>query len=170
MCFYNDDYYWTASVQDETSESSGKTCRCDECGCDIAADQWRHQIHQQEHEACQVCGDEWSDDYIDKAAMEEELTGDDKEWAAENLRILAEHKCDYGETCDYVRCEACHLMLIAVEQREKDEGCPADARRPALTELWDNMHEMRGDGYVGYAVAMFPMLSNHPRVAELIEE
>lgn len=133
MCFYNDDYEWSASVHEETEGPAEKATRCYECGEPIAAGQWRRHIYQQEDEECRLC---------------EQEEGFDPE---------CQH--DYGETFDYDRCEPCDKVLRAIEAVEKDEGCPEYSRQPMLGELRDVfVHPEDGNAmaYAERAVAMFP--------------
>jgi hypothetical protein len=154
MCFYRDDYDWMASVTKQASVDSGPATNCDECGCAIAATEWRHTIYQQEHEQCQICEDDSADEYIDPADRE------------------ADFSCthDYGETFSYARCRGCDNLLKAIESREIAEGCPAHARRPSLCGLHDEIleHEQRRE-YGELAVAMFPELAEHKIVRLMME-
>lgn len=143
MCFSNDDYDWYASVQEQSSGCDDQSTRCGECGKVIASGEWRHHVFMQEHECCEICGDD--PDY------DEDVTEGEPG-----------HDCDYGETYAYDRCLDCDRLLIAVELHEIKEDCPPHARRPALGELrevfWE--HESNVE-YAEQAVAMYPYLNSH---------
>lgn len=170
MCFDTGDYDWCASVTEKTPSDSGKACRCDECGRDIAENEWRLAIHQQEHDSCQICEDEFSDEFISREEMESEVADGDEEWAQNQIKFLDEHKHDYGETFDYVRCRGCDHFLKAIEDREAKEGCPPDARQPYLCALREEMSEhYQARDYADHAVAMFPDLQSHPIIRDIFE-
>lgn len=169
MCFYNDDYDWTAEVVTQADAESGPACKCDECSRAIDADEFRHTIEMQEHEACQICEDDFSDSFINRADMTAELDDDD-DWAANQLKILDKHTHDYGETYSYVRCLGCEKLLKAIEKREELAGCPAHSRRPPLSELWETMREIHeAKDYAEFAVKMFPELVDHPIVVNALQ-
>ena len=168
MCFYNDDYEWSASVCETSEADSGPATKCAECGCKIEPHEWRKHIFMQEHEDCQICQDPFSDDYIDRKAMEAELNDGDADWAAAQLKALDDHTHDYGETYDYDCCRDCDKILQAVEDRETAEGCPVDERRPALGEMQESLmeHEQWAE-YAAHAVAMFPELAGNEFIRKL---
>lgn len=151
MCFDNDHGDWTASVCEVTKSDSGNATRCTECGGSIAPNEWRKNIHLQEHESCQICEDDWSDYYDPEA---------DK----------ATCKHDYGEHYFYVRCRGCETILKAIEEHEENEGCPAHARRPLLGELADTLWEHeQSNVYIGLALDRDPSLVNHPILQSVTE-
>lgn len=165
MCFYNDDADWSASVCETTPADTGEPCKCDECGRKITTDEWRLNIFMQEHEDCQICEDDCSDEFISREDMEAELADGDAEWAAAHLKTLENHTCDFGETFRYVRCKGCDEFLQAIEAQEIEEGCPPDSRRPALCDLHNSMAEHGlSEIYGKKAIAMFPHLKDHPIV------
>ena len=172
MCFYNDgDYDWTAELATATSGPSPKECVCCECSGKIRAGEWRHEIYMQEHEACQVCEDEWSDEFIDRAEMEKELTEGDAEWAKAMLKEIAEHKHDYGESSLYVRCETCEKILLSIEEHEERAGCPPRSRQPDLWSLWEELyHHSDTRVYLQEAVAVFPEIATHEDVARYLSD
>lgn len=163
MCFYNDDYDWYADVHEESDLESGPACKCDECGREIASDQWRHTVFQQESELCQFCEDDCSGNYIGSEDDVAELIEDGRaEEAAELQRKIDNCQHSYGETFHYVRCRDCDNLLKAVERTEELAGCPVDSRRPALTELREALHETHDGGrYRAMALEMFPELASH---------
>ena len=140
MCFTDDqDYEWTASTWEESPGPATKACHCDECGAPIAIGDWCHNIHAEEHDCCQKCEDEWSDSYVPE---------DKREGPCEH---------DYGETMDYVRCEACDKVIRAIEAVEIEEGCPPGAQRPAINMLAEELSQhSSAPVYAERAVAMFP--------------
>lgn len=144
MCFYPD-YDWTASVVETTPGTVDKPTRCDECGKEIQAGEWRLHIAMQEHEECQTC-DEFGDSYNE----------DDPQDPA-----TCEH--DFGESFDYDRCEACDQILKAIRAVEQKEGCPSYAQQPALCELREVFSEHSGAPvYAAHAIEMFPELGSVP--------
>lgn len=159
MCFYND-YDWTASVTETNDGPADAECRCDECGAKIAVGQWRKHVYQQEHECCQICEDNESSEYVAAGNYDD---------AVEAARLLDGHACNYGETCDYNRCESCDKVLRAVKAREEREGCPPNARQPALFTMWEELGE-HGDAkaYAQEAVSMFPELAGNRHVVRLL--
>ncbi len=173
MCFYNDDYDWCAEVNEESEGPSDEACNCRECGATIAIGEWCKRVFQQEHEACQICEDSCSDDFIEREEMEDLFTepnGLDAEWAAEKLKKLDEHSCSYGETYRYVRCEKCDKVIRAVVAHEKNEGCPEYSQQPALANLYDELNEHSDRKvYARGALTMFPELDGHPQLMQLLE-
>lgn len=160
MCFYND-YDWFAEVNETTEGPATAATKCDECGAKIAVGEWRKHVHQQEHECCQICEDDCSGDFI---------APEDRSELGTDGKPIGEHVCQYGETCEYDRCEACDKMIRAVIAREKREGCPANAQQPNLFTLWEELYE-HGDRreYATEAVAMFPELASNQNIAYLLE-
>jgi hypothetical protein len=154
MCFYNKDYDWVATVNETEVTTADNPTRCDECRTPIAVGEWIKTIHQQEYEACQICEDEFADDYDE-----------------EQDKATCEHK--YGETFDYVRCEACDKVLRAIEVIEIEEDCPADARQPALTMLLDELFHFEPVDrmkYIDRAVEMFPEIRGCELVSLVVAE
>ncbi len=143
MCFYNDDYEWTAESCEATEGHGGTATRCIECGAMIAAGEYRRHVYQRERESCQVCEDEWSDDYDD-----------------EQDKATCKH--DYGNEFTADTCEACCNLLVAVRSVEVEAGCPEHAQVPAIGELRDSLidHHER-EVYARRAVQMFPELASH---------
>ncbi len=143
MCFYHDDYGWSAEVCESTFVRGADECRCIECNRTIRSGEWRQRIWQQEHEECQICEDDFSDGYDDEVRKE-----------------LCKH--DYGETFGAEICRECCLMLEAIYDLERIEGCPEDARQPACGELkqvlYDEKTEHRVRKYRQHALTMFPQL------------
>ncbi|MGB0971800.1 MAG: hypothetical protein ACPGVG_12680 [Mycobacterium sp.] len=133
MCFYNDDYDWTASVSEVTDLVSGHASRCCECGCGIEPGQWRRHIWQQQYEECQVC--EYGE--ADEACV----------------------KHDYGETYATDVCRECTWLLAAIEAVEADEGCPEYARQPPSGELAEHMRNPDSRRYWDRALEMHPQLA-----------
>ena len=84
MCFDHSGAEWMATISEWTYERTDKAAKCDECYTEIAPGDWRCTIHQQEHEMCQICEDDWSERY------DEQEDGSAPEPCAEG-----EH--DYGE-------------------------------------------------------------------------
>jgi hypothetical protein len=139
MCFYND-YDWTAEVNEWTCIRSPLESQCHDCCRVVRPREWIIYIHQQEHECCQICEDEWSDDYDESV----ESAG-------------CEHR--YGETFDGCICRECGLILAAIYELEEKEGCPEGARQPVAGELGDAVHwEPK---YQRYALERFPELKTH---------
>lgn len=160
MCFYNDDYDWSAEVNDVTFVRTEKLNVCEECRRRIEPGEWRRRIEQREHEECQICEDSYSDDYISADAD----SYDTKQEHAEALAELAEHKHSYGETYSGATCRECCLLLAAIYDLEEKEGCPEYARQPLGGTLREELHEEaygRESTYVKHAVEMFPELAEH---------
>lgn len=140
MCF-DYDFDWYAEVNETEFLPKGKQRKCDECGVEMAENEPRTRIKQQEHEQCQLCEDEFSDYYIEPEERD------------------AGFKCDhdYGETFEIEFCENCRKIIEAIVEYEKREGCPVGSRQPAHGALWDEMsqHEQASD-YLQFAAEMFP--------------
>jgi hypothetical protein len=150
MCFHND-YDWTASVAITTEGPAATKCRCGECGVNIEPGEWRKSVFLREHEECQVCQDEWSDQY-DEEAKHETCTH------------------EYGEEDTYTICGDCCKVLKAIEAHEKAAGCPHHARQPMPYELWEEMNNHHdGPQYAREAIAMFPELENCPMLVSVLE-
>lgn len=141
MCFYNDDFEWTAEVCDVTLLPSGIACKCGECGKEISGNEPRTVVKQQEHELCQLCEDKFSDDYADPEECEP--------------NVACKH--DYGNTFELTYCEDCRKILAAIKAYEEREACPFYAQQPAYGTLWDELsqHEQAQE-YLALAVKMFP--------------
>ena len=154
MCFYNEDCEWTASITDVTEGIADTAVKCDECCKPIAPGEWRRHVYQQEYEDCQTC--------------------ENDECECLTFRGM-EHRCqcdkpNYGETFDYDCCERCNKVIRAVEEREKREGCPSYAQRPALMGLWDEVGDHDdAEEYAKAAIAMFPELATDDKVLSLLE-
>ncbi len=131
MCFYNESD-WCAELHDEFHSIAESNCKCFECNRTIFAGEWRHRIEQQEYEGCQDC---------------DELGDDDD---------CCDGQHNYGETFDCDICRECSLLLEAIYDLERIEGCPEHARQPSYGELgdvlWDEPHYWR------HAIERFPGL------------
>ena len=153
MCFYNDDYDWTASVVEQsTGVSIGKLC--DECHLPIPPGATIHHIFMQEHEECHAC---------ENGECECPLTADG-ELSCDSKGCQCE-KPAFGETFDYDRCDECDKFLRAVEAAEIDEGCEPYEARPGLGGMIEELRNLEGDNevypakrYFKLAVKMFPEL------------
>lgn len=154
MCFYNDDYDWCAEVHDEHYVRSELPTKCFDCNRAIKAGEWIREIFQLEHEECQICEDPESDLYEDPDEIDE----------AEGMYGPGEHPHYFGESFHGVVCRECCLIRAAIYDLEEKEGCPEDARQPAIGELTETMCEDRskwGDRkYTKHAIEMFPELSS----------
>jgi hypothetical protein len=148
VCFYNDDYDWIASINDTTCVQGTVADRCYECRRPIDAGEWRVSIYQQEHEACQICEDEDSDEFDQQ---------------------IHQNECihDFGETFSAVICRQCSLLREAIYDLERIENCPEHARQPRIGALQDEMGEDDGK-YARHAVAIFPELSTHKLCANCL--
>jgi len=143
MCFYNDNYDWTAAINELSGIRLEVPKRnCHECGRAILAGEWCEYIYQQENEECQICEDECSYYYNDEA---------DKETC----------KHDYGEKYTGYICRECCLVLAAIYDREEREGCPEHSRQPSAGNLYYELQEDRDGVYVAHAIALFPELQSH---------
>lgn len=143
MCFYNDDYDWCASVWGEDHIRNADEVRCYECNRRILSHEWRRHSWQQEHEVCQCCEDE------DSYSFDEE-------------QEKATCKHDYGETFEASTCRECCLLLEAIYDLERIEGCPEHARQPMYGELQQVLYDERFNGafynYRLHALNRFPEL------------
>jgi hypothetical protein len=170
MCFYDDDCDWTAEVCEQNFIRAAEPAKCYECYRPIAVGEWCRVLHQQEHESCLVCEDQWSDDYIDS----DRAAYDTDEEHATALAELADHVHTYGETFDATLCRECCLVLEAIYDLEEKEGCPEDARQPLIGALQDELAEDSGKWgekkYVKHAVGMFPELASHKMCAEMLTD
>jgi hypothetical protein len=149
MCFYNDDYDWTAEDHDERHVQAEAECKCHDCHRRIALGEWVRRIEQYEHEQCQICEDDRSDLYEDPNDICPE----------EGVYGPGEHPCYYGEHWLGFICRECLLLREAIYDLEEKEGCPEDARQPAYGELQEALSY--GDEYARHALAMFPELASH---------
>lgn len=153
MCFYNDDYYWTAEVVEDSLgvlEHSGKPTECMECGKKLQPGDWRHTVHMEQYAECPRCeeNEDWG------------ITGDE-----------AIHECTVGETYDYVRCLDCEHLLDCVVDVEIQEGCPPAARKPAYEDLREAAF-VESDSRFAYAqeaVDRYPELWSHPFIVDLLD-
>jgi hypothetical protein len=169
MCFYNDDGDWSASLIEDSTGPATEACKCYECGAKIAIGDPVRRVYMQEHEECQICEDEGSENFIDRAEMTEMLGTEDDEEGREQLKSLDEHKHDYGESENYHCCDSCNKVRLAVVEREKAEGCPEYSQQPYLGGLWDSLEEHDdGPEYAKHAIAMFPELSGNERLTRLL--
>lgn len=172
MCFYTD-YDWYAEESTNSTSEAGTPCRCQECGKPLTIWDWRKVIDMKEHAACQICEEAWSDDYIDRAEMQQMLssatTPEDAQYAQEHLNMLDTHECDYGETFHYVRCRDCDRILGSILAIEGAQGCAPENSQPALTELYENLYQhedaMR---YIDAALVLFPELVSVAKLQEVI--
>lgn len=160
MCFYNDDYDWCADVE-KVEGVRGEVRRCGECSRIIASREWHTDFKQWEHEQCEICEDDYGNgEFISPDADDYDT---DEEHAAA-LAELSAHEHSYGETFHGVICRECSLLLAAVWDLERIEGCPEHARQPAYGELSQTFHDSnRWDSgkYAAHAVALFPELATH---------
>lgn len=162
MCFYNDDCDWIAEDEKQEFVRGGKA-RCHECDRDIAPHEWRRRIEMNEHQECQICDCEYdSGDYISDNPDDYET---DEEYQSA-LAELAEHKCTYGEHFECDICRECCLLLEAIYDLERIEGCPEYARQPAYGELGHELLEDSDRKYAQHAVVLFPELATHPLLAD----
>jgi len=164
MCFYeSEDYDWIANVVRETDRLADRPTKCQECGGKIPLGAPIHEVFQQQHELCQICQDDVSENYIGDP-------DEDSDEESQRQKRLANHVCQYGETYLYRRCESCSQLLDAIEKYEENEGCPPHSRRPALCELRDVFTEHQDAyAYAEAAVGMFPQLWSHPFIVDLLD-
>lgn len=143
MCFYNDNFDWYAEVHRSTEGTDGPATRCIECGAVIAVGEWRRRIEQVQHGDCQICEDEFSDQYD-----------------PEQDKATCEH--EYGETFSGDTCQACCHLIEVVRVVEVEAGCPEHAQVPTIGGLLDELleHDER-EKYARRAVEMFPALAGH---------
>jgi endogenous inhibitor of DNA gyrase (YacG/DUF329 family) len=150
MCFYFDDYEWTAELIDTKEGPDQSTVTCDECGKNISRGEWRKTVYQQEHEdtSCQFCDGGKADDGDE--------CGD----------------CDGtgergpGNTFEYHCCEPCEKILRAIETLEIAEGCRPPETRPGYGFLQETLTSTSYDDrekYVAKAIEMFPEIADHVR-------
>jgi hypothetical protein len=160
MCFYNDDCDWVAEYEEQKFFRDDSECKCRECDRTIKAGEWRQHFFQQESEVCRICEDDCSYDFVSKDPDDYD-TNDEH---ASALAELASHEHDYGETFSANICRECCLVLEAIYDLERIEGCPEHARQPAIGDLVDVVYEDKrweGGKYVRHAVEMFPELATH---------
>lgn len=144
MCFYYDDYDWTADVFEESERVAEQSLTCVECGKGIAAGETHIRIFAQESEECLVC--EWE----------------------EADEPCEEH--DYGETYTARRCQSCERILKAVQSVEVEEGCPPHATRPAIGELDQAFYDhANAETYANRVIEMYPTLADHRWVKHVLE-
>lgn len=148
MCFtYEPDWY--ASVSDQAiliCQESLNALKCAECYDIINVGEAYHHIEQQEHEECQACGDGDCDCSADEYG---ECLGCECE--APSL----------GESFEMDWCQNCENLLRAIEEIEKEEGCPPHSRRPAMPGLFDELWEVKENvpGYIAKMLSMFPEMA-----------
>lgn len=135
MCFYNDDYAWTAEVSDVTDGTADSPAKCYECNSIIAAGEFRRYVYQQEHEECSVCEQEEADEPCEKH--------------------------DYGETFECNLCESCVKILKAIYAVEINAGCPPYASQPNYGELQEAFQHDDAGKYRARALTMFPGVAGH---------
>lgn len=146
MCFYNDNYDWFASLTDESDVALDKPTKCVECRRQMEIGEVASHIFQQEHEECHSCTEgecscpKDEDDTCQDCQCEEP---------------------DFGETYECDRCQECKKFLSAIEEHEKDEGCPPGERQPAYGEMAESLREFprkERSQYFRKAYRMFPEL------------
>jgi hypothetical protein len=142
MCFTNDEGDWSASIVERSCIRKTSAARCFECGRTIEAGEWRSEEYCQEHEECQICQDESSDQFDDRVNCDTCIH-------------------DFGETFAASTCRECSLLLAAVYDLERIEGCPEDARQPMPGSLGDEMGYDDEGRYARHAIALFPELATH---------
>ncbi len=142
MCFYYDDYDWIATINEQYFIRGEREHKCLECGRNIAPEEWRRYIYQQEHEMCQICEDDYSEEFDEEQ---------DPATCAHN----------YGKRSNAHICRECCLILEAIYDLEEKEGCPEHARQPAFGELQEALHYGDEGEYIRHAVEMFPELATH---------
>ena len=160
MCFYNDDYDWTATVHEVNDGPSDCKRKCYECGHAIKVGDICRTVHQQEYETCRVCEDEDSDNF----------NGFDDDGNSIPPVACEDGKHDYGETFDAVICHNCLKIREAVKEYELREGCPEHASEPGYGE-WSEVffeHENKWE-YAEACVAKHPELIGHAWIKDLLE-
>lgn len=137
MCFYNDEYDWVAEVHELSMIVIDRDRKCCECGIAIAAGSTCEHIYQQENESCPECD------------------GTDPE---------CEH--DFGEIFECWTCGDCLKVIKAIEAHEEEEGCPKYARRPSLTQLYQEAFYDHQDAevYARKCIEMFPELASNQHI------
>lgn len=149
MCFYNDDYDWTAHTNEWTYRKAVEPLACSECGGEISPGDWHCEIFQAEYDSPDCCECET----CCNAEMDEEEGVDREPCVAETWRGW--------------QCKVCMKVLAAIYQVELEEGCPWHARQPGAGELWDEMSEHDGaPQYMARAVKTFPELAANGRVVD----
>ena len=149
MCFYND-YAWVAAVSEEAYVNLYRPIRCLECRRQMEPGEIVWKLHLQEHEECHAC---YGFDIVCNCPKDED---------GECMGCQCK-KPNFGEEFTDYTCIECHLFLDAVEEHEKDEGCPIDTRRPSvgcLVESLGDMEHKEADPYFAEAVAMHPELES----------
>ncbi len=154
MCFDNDndnDYdVIRCEIWQRSEEVLTAPARCIECRRTIAAGETAHVVDWQEHADCQICQDDCSDRFAETQSPQ-----------------TCAH--DYGfRNIDHT-CRECELILMAIEDLEEREGCPAHARRPNPHTLWEELHNHDdAPKYAAHAIGKFPELATHTRLLEVI--
>jgi hypothetical protein len=123
MCFWNDDYDWTAEVSEEEEFVASKPTKCQECYRLIPAGETMVHIWMQQYEECHACYD--------------------GECECPEGRCCQCEEPVFGETFDYHRCQECDKFLMAVEAAEVEEGCARHESRPGLGAMASDI--MDGD-------------------------
>ncbi len=160
MCFYNGDYDWTAQVVVEQETTTGKR-RCDECFTDIPEGQTARFIGMQEYEECRACDN--GDCECPRNA--------DGDPVCQDTGCQCDEP-DFGESCDYCRCDNCDKFLKAVQAAELEAGCGLDESLPPLCQMTEHIGRGYGDmdeakKYFKTALKMFPELKANGHLAKL---
>lgn len=155
MCFYYDDYDWSAEINEESHIRCDAPCKCFDCNRMVTSGEWVRRIFQLQSELCWICEDSESDlyEYPDEYEPESGMYGP------------TEHPCYFGESWLGFICRECCLLREAIYDVEEKEGCPYDARQPAFGELAEVFQEDTaawGDRkYTDHALRMFPSVAWH---------
>ncbi len=136
MCFYAE-ADWTAEVQDVSETDSGPATQCVECYRVIAANEWRRNLEQREHEECQAHDDPQFDENDEEIPHE---CGDDNP------------DCSYGEQYECDWCRRCATLLDAIKAVEKHDGCLPEALQPNIGQMQEAVG--KGEGWPHYAEKM----------------
>lgn len=155
MCFYNDDYDWCASINEETDGPADADHNCVDCGLKIAAGEFCRHIFQQEDEECQQCG------------LREGEQPDPED--VEEGELFCDGPHEFGEIWNGWICGSCLKAREAINAFETKEGCPSDSRepRPGLLQEAFLEHE-QGFEYAEACVAMYPELFEHRWIKQLL--
>lgn len=155
MCFYNDDYDWTAAIWEVSTIVAESDYKCMECGTTISKGEFHRYTYQQESESCTVCEDDWHANFQEKGYCED--NGE---------------KHNYGETYEHRICRNCCKILTAIDITEEAEGCPPFSRQPALSELHEAMNPYMFDDapkYAAKAVELWPELATNSMIKQAME-
>ena len=148
MCFYTEDYDWTASCvsKSDVHADGSKRFNCDDCHRRFGFLEVAELTEFWEHETCGDCGLRHSDDYDRE---------DDQCMDTDGEPILK----DQGESCHFYRCKSCLEFREGIRDLEIKEGCREWESVPqgSIGEEFDNMDDDdRIREYVEHAAAMFP--------------